>query len=216
MKKNRLLQKAALLCAAALALPFCLGAAPESAPGGGGDTVLVEPHIMLPGPDAPTPQPLPITPAAGLGWGRAPRRGDAPAAPGMKDPSRKRTGLGLPFSFFGETLRFSPFQCILLLYVLFLVDLERMGLSMSKKVAVIMAATVTSPRCPPAIKRLKGFGIPVEVKVMSATAPPTLPRSSPARPGSRALVSSSPPRGKRPTWPACWRPTPPCRSSASR
>ena len=29
MKKNRLLQKAALLCAAALALPFCLGAAPE-------------------------------------------------------------------------------------------------------------------------------------------------------------------------------------------
>ena len=46
MKKNRLLQKAALLCAAALALPFCLGAAPESAPGGGGDTVLVEPHIM--------------------------------------------------------------------------------------------------------------------------------------------------------------------------
>ena len=30
MKKNRLLQKAALLCAAALALPFCLGAAPES------------------------------------------------------------------------------------------------------------------------------------------------------------------------------------------
>ena len=61
MKKNRLLQKAALLCAAALALPFCLGAAPESAPGGGGDTVLVEPHIMLPGPDAPTPPP-PLAP----------------------------------------------------------------------------------------------------------------------------------------------------------
>ena len=49
MEKNRLLQKAALLCAAALALPFCLGAAPESAPGGGGDTVPVSyTHLTLP------------------------------------------------------------------------------------------------------------------------------------------------------------------------
>ena len=65
-------------------------------------------------------------------------------------------------------MRFSPFQCILLLYVLFLVDLERMGLSMSKKVAVIMGSDSDFPVLAPAIKRLKGFGIPVEVKVMSA------------------------------------------------
>ena len=44
MKKNRLLQKAALLCAAALALPFCLGAAPESAPGG----AVSYTHLTLP------------------------------------------------------------------------------------------------------------------------------------------------------------------------
>ena len=65
-------------------------------------------------------------------------------------------------------MRFSPFQCILLLYVLFLVDLERMGLSMSKKVAVIMGSDSDFPTVSSAIKRLKGFGIPVEVKVMSA------------------------------------------------
>lgn len=65
-------------------------------------------------------------------------------------------------------MRFSPFQCILLLYVLFLVDLERMGLSMSKKVAVIMGSDSDFPTVSPAIKRLKGFSIPVEVKVMSA------------------------------------------------
>lgn len=80
MKKNRLLQKAALLCAAALALPFCLGAAPESAPGGGGDTVLVESHIMLPGPDAPTPQPLPITPLPDLDGEGLPE-GETPLLP---------------------------------------------------------------------------------------------------------------------------------------
>lgn len=65
-------------------------------------------------------------------------------------------------------MRFSPFQCILLLYVLFLVDLERMGLSMSKKVAVIMGSDSDFPTVSQAIKRLKGFGISVEVKVMSA------------------------------------------------
>ena len=71
---------AALLCAAALALPFCLGAAPESAPGGGGDTVLVDPHIMLPGPDAPTPQPLPITPLPDLDGEGLPE-GETPLLP---------------------------------------------------------------------------------------------------------------------------------------
>ena len=54
-------------------------------------------------------------------------------------------------------MRFSPFQCILLLYVLFLVDLERMGLSMSKKVAVIMGSDSDFPTVSPAIKSLKGF-----------------------------------------------------------
>ena len=39
---------------------------------------------------------------------------------------------------------------------------------MSKKVAVIMGSDSDSPTVAPAIKRLKGFGIPVEVRVMSA------------------------------------------------
>ena len=39
---------------------------------------------------------------------------------------------------------------------------------MSKKVAVIMGSDSYFPMVSPAIKRLKGFGIPVEVKVMSA------------------------------------------------
>ena len=37
-----------------------------------------------------------------------------------------------------------------------------------KKVAVIMGSDSDFPTVSPAIKRLKGFGIPVEVKVMSA------------------------------------------------
>lgn len=39
---------------------------------------------------------------------------------------------------------------------------------MRKKVAVIMGSDSDFPTVSPAIKRLKGFGIPVEVKVMSA------------------------------------------------
>ena len=39
---------------------------------------------------------------------------------------------------------------------------------MSKKVAVIMGSDSDFPTVAPAIKRLKGFGIPVEVSVMSA------------------------------------------------
>ena len=39
---------------------------------------------------------------------------------------------------------------------------------MSKKVAVIMGSDSDFPVLAPTIKRLKGFGIPVEVKVMSA------------------------------------------------
>ena len=78
--KNETASPLLFLCAAALALPFCLGAAPESAPGGGGDTVLVEPHIMLPGPDAPTPQPLPITPLPDLDGEGLPE-GETPLLP---------------------------------------------------------------------------------------------------------------------------------------
>ena len=43
---------------------------------------------------------------------------------------------------------------------------------MSKKVAVIMGSDSDFPVLAPAIKRLKGFGIPVEVKVMSANRTP--------------------------------------------
>lgn len=113
-------------------------------------------------------------------------------------------------------MRFSPFQCILLLYVLFLVDLERMGLSMSKKVAVIMGSDSDFPTVSPAIKRLKGFGIPVAVKVMSAHRTPDAAAefSRTAREQGFGVIIAA--AGKRPTWPACWRPTPPCRSSASR
>lgn len=39
---------------------------------------------------------------------------------------------------------------------------------MSKKVAVIMGSGSDFPTMAPAVKRLKGFGIPVEVRVMSA------------------------------------------------
>ena len=39
---------------------------------------------------------------------------------------------------------------------------------MSKKVAVIMGSDSDFPVVSPAIKRLKNFGIPVEVRVMSA------------------------------------------------
>ena len=39
---------------------------------------------------------------------------------------------------------------------------------MSKKVAVIMGSDSDFPTVAPAIKRLKSFGIPVEVRVMSA------------------------------------------------
>ena len=39
---------------------------------------------------------------------------------------------------------------------------------MSKKVAVIMGSDSDFPTVAPAVKRLKGFGIPVEVRVMSA------------------------------------------------
>ena len=39
---------------------------------------------------------------------------------------------------------------------------------MSKKVAVIMGSDSDFPTVAPAIKRLKGFGIPLEVRVMSA------------------------------------------------
>ena len=45
---------------------------------------------------------------------------------------------------------------------------------MSKKVAVIMGSDSDFPTVAPAIKRLKGFGIPVDVRVMSAHRTPDL------------------------------------------
>ena len=40
----------------------------------------MEPHIMLPGPDAPTPQPLPIAPLPDLDWEGLPE-GETPLLP---------------------------------------------------------------------------------------------------------------------------------------
>ena len=82
MKKNRLLQKAALLCAAAFALPLCLGAGPagQKGPVGEGE-IRIDPGIMLPGPDAPTPEPLPITPLPGFGEEKPAPEEEAPLLP---------------------------------------------------------------------------------------------------------------------------------------
>ena len=64
MKRKAWLQKAVLLWAGALALPFCLGAGSvggAASAGLGERAVLVDPRVMVPGPDAPTPEQLPIT-----------------------------------------------------------------------------------------------------------------------------------------------------------
>lgn len=69
MKRKAWLQKAVLLWAGALALPFCLGAGSvrgAASAGLGERAVLVDPRVMIPGPDAPTPEQLPITPLPGF------------------------------------------------------------------------------------------------------------------------------------------------------
>lgn len=87
----------------------------------------------------------------------------------------------------------------------------------TKKVAVIMGSDSDLPVVKGAIDTLKGFGIGVEVHVMSAHRTPALAcefAASGARP--RALPRSSRRRARRRTWRVCWRRTRRCRSSASR
>ncbi|MFQ6829228.1 MAG: AIR carboxylase family protein [Acutalibacter sp.] len=76
---------------------------------------------------------------------------------------------------------------------------------MSKKVAVIMGSDSDFPTVSPAIKRLKGFGIPVEVKVMSAHRTPDAAAefSRTAREQGFGVIIAA--RGGH--LPACWRPT---------
>ena len=83
---------------------------------------------------------------------------------------------------------------------------------MSKKVAVIMGSDSDLDTMRPCIQRLKSFGIPTEVHIISVPPPP--PSASPLRQGRTASVRLSPQRAKPPIWPVCWPPIPPCPSSA--
>ena len=76
MKKKGAAWKGVLLCAAAFALPLCLGAGPV-----GEGEIRIDPGIMLPGPDAPTPEPLPITPLPGFGEEKPAPEEEAPLLP---------------------------------------------------------------------------------------------------------------------------------------
>ncbi len=83
MKKKGAAWKGVLLCAAAFALPLCLGAGPaaeQKGPVGEGE-IRIDPGIMLPGPDAPTPEPLPITPLPGFGEEKPAPEKEAPLLP---------------------------------------------------------------------------------------------------------------------------------------
>ena len=72
MKKKDAAWKGVLLFAAAFALPLC--------PVGEGE-IRIDPGIMLPGPDAPTPEPLPITPLPGFGEEKPAPEEEAPLLP---------------------------------------------------------------------------------------------------------------------------------------
>ena len=110
MKKNRLLQKAALLCAAALALPFCLGAAPEKrARRGRGYRPGGAPH-HAPRAGRPHAPASAHHPRCRTWMGKGSQKGRRPCCPWNKEPSRKRTGLGLPFSFLGKPCAFPRFS----------------------------------------------------------------------------------------------------------
>lgn len=76
MKKKGAAWKGVLLCAAAFALPLCLGAGPV-----GEGEIRIDPGIMLPRPDAPTPEPLPITPLPGFGEEKPAPEEEAPLLP---------------------------------------------------------------------------------------------------------------------------------------
>lgn len=81
MKKKDAAWKGVLLFAA-FALPLCLGAGPagQKGPVGEGE-IRIDPGIMLPGPDAPTPEPLPITPLPGFGEEKPAPEEEAPLLP---------------------------------------------------------------------------------------------------------------------------------------
>ena len=80
MKKKDAAWKGVLLFAAAFALPLCLGAGPAGQKGPVGE-IRIDPGIMLPGPDAPTPEPLPITPLPGFGEEKPAPEEEAPLLP---------------------------------------------------------------------------------------------------------------------------------------
>ena len=81
-EKERCRLEGVLLFAAAFALPLCLGAGPagQKGPVGEGE-IRIDPGIMLPGPDAPTPEPLPITPLPGFGEEKPAPEEEAPLLP---------------------------------------------------------------------------------------------------------------------------------------
>lgn len=82
MKKKDAAWKGGLLFAAAFALPLCLGAGPEGQKGPVGEgEIRIDPGIMLPGPDAPTPELLPITPLPGFGEEKPAPEEEAPLLP---------------------------------------------------------------------------------------------------------------------------------------
>lgn len=103
MKKKGAAWKGVLLFAAAFALPLCLGAGPagQKGPVGEGE-IRIDPGIMLPGPDAPTPEPLPITPLPGFGEENPPRRRKHPCCPWDKGPKREDRPWACPFLFSGD------------------------------------------------------------------------------------------------------------------
>lgn len=70
--------------------------------------------------------------------------------------------LGLPGRQFSR-IKAAPFR-----RSLFLMQKEEMFCMAEKKVAIIMGSDSDFPKVVPAIKRLKTFGVPVEVHVMSA------------------------------------------------
>ena len=82
MKKKDAAWKGVLLFAAAFALPLCLGAGPagQKGPVGEGE-IRIDPGIMLPGSDAPTPEPLPIIPLPGFGEEKPAPEEEAPLLP---------------------------------------------------------------------------------------------------------------------------------------
>ena len=85
---------------------------------------------------------------------------------------------------------------------------------MSKKVAVIMGSDSDLDTMRPCIQRLKSFGIPTEVHIISAHRTPAAAERFASQARENGSVRLSPQRAKPPIWPVCWPPIPPCPSSA--